>query len=308
MSDPIQNRYDFVLLFDVLDGNPNGDPDAGNLPRIDPETGHGLVTDVCLKRKIRNRVQLTQREPNGQPKPGYDIFIQEGAILNDVMVAIGSATPDLGTPDKAPTAEQLKGIKDRTERLCKTFFDIRTFGAVLTTNAKGKSKTDYSGGQVRGPIQFTFARSVDPIVTLEHSITRMAATAQAAGPGAPKTMGRKNTVPYGLYKAHGFIVPSFAARSWFHEKDLKVFWDALKMMFVDDPSAARGTMTVRRIIVFKHASPLGNAQAADLFKRVKVTRKDETKPARDYADYDVTVNEKDLPAGVTLVPESELGK
>lgn len=296
----IQNRYDFVLLFDVLDGNPNGDPDAGNLPRIDPETGHGLVTDVCLKRKIRNRIQLTQRLANGQPVPGYDIFIQEGAILNDVMVATGSAAPDLGTPAKAPMAEQLKGIKDRTERLCKTFFDIRTFGAVLTTNARGESKTDYSGGQVRGPVQFTFARSIDPIVTLEHSITRMAATAQAAGPGTPKTMGRKNTVPYGLYKAHGFVVPSFAARTGFTEKDLNVFWDAVKMMFADDPSAAHGTMTVRKLIVFKHESPLGNAQAADLFKRVTAKRKDETKPARDYADYEVTVDKTKRPDGIEV--------
>lgn len=299
MSTPIKNRYDFVLLFDVLDGNPNGDPDAGNLPRLDPETGHGLVTDVCLKRKIRNRVQLTQQE-NNQPKPGYGIFIQEGAILNDVMVATGSAAPDLGTPDKAPAAEQLKGIKDRTERLCKTFFDIRTFGAVLTTNAKGKTKTDYSGGQVRGPVQFTFARSVDPIVTLEHAITRMAATAQATGTGAPKTMGRKNTVPYGLYAAHGFIVPSFAARTGFTEEDLKVFWDAVKMMFVDDPSAARGTMTVRKIIVFKHESSLGNAQAADLFHLVKAKRKDPTKPARAYADYEVTVDKAKCPDGIEV--------
>ena len=309
----IQNRYDFVLLFDVLDGNPNGDPDAGNLPRIDPETGHGLVTDVCLKRKIRNRVQLTQKEEDGRQKFGYDIFIQEKAILNNVMVATGTEHPDpadpsqilpeLGTPDSAKGDAKAKGVQDRTARMCKTFFDIRTFGAVLTTKPKAKNRLDYTGGQVRGPIQFTFARSVDPIVTLEHSITRMAvATEEEAEKqsGDNRTMGRKNTVPYGLYKAHGFIVPSFAARTGFSEEDLKVFWDAVKMMFVDDPSAARGTMTVRKLIVFKHDSALGNAQAAELFERVTVKRKDPAKPARAYVDYTVSVDKADLPAGIEV--------
>lgn len=292
MSDSIKSRYDFVLLFDVLDGNPNGDPDAGNLPRIDPETGHGLVTDVCLKRKIRNRVQLTKAG-----KPGYDIFIQENAVLNDTII---QTCKGLGSAKKG------EGIQPRANKMCQTFYDIRTFGAVLTTDAKD-NKLFYNCGQVRGPIQFTFARSVDPIVTLEHSITRMAVT-NVKDKEKERTMGRKNTVPYGLYKAHGFIVPSFAERTGFTEEDLKVFWDAVKMMFVDDPSAARGTMTVRRIIVFKHASALGDAQAAELFERVKVARKEATKPAREYADYEVTVDEKDLPAGITLVPESELGK
>ncbi len=293
MSDPIKNRYDFVLLFDVLDGNPNGDPDAGNLPRIDPETGHGLVTDVCLKRKIRNRVQLTQTN-----KPGYAIFIQENAVLNDVII---QTCQGLGSSKKG------EGVQTRADKMCQTFFDIRTFGAVLTTDAKDDKKLIYNCGQVRGPVQFTFARSIDPIVTLEHSITRMAVT-NAKDKEKERTMGRKNTVPYGLYAAHGFIVPSFAARTGFSEEDLKVFWDAVKMMFVDDPSAARGTMTVRKIVVFKHDSALGNAQAAELFARVKAVRKDPTKPARDYADYEVTVDDKDLPAGITIVPESELGK
>lgn len=306
MSDPIKNRYDFVLLFDVLDGNPNGDPDADNMPRIDPDTNQGLVTDVCLKRKIRNRVQLTQ---NG--KPGYDIFIREKAVLNEIIQQVCENLKDEKVEDgeqpPATTKKKDKNTKktvnkevERAALMCQTFFDVRTFGAVLSTG-------ELSGGQVRGPVQFTFARSIDPIYSQSHAITRMAVT-NAKDKEKERTMGRKNTVPYGLYKAHGFIVPSFAARTGFSEEDLNVFWNALKMMFVDDPSAARGTMTVRKIIVFKHESSLGNAQAAELFERVNVKRKDETKPAREYADYEVTVDDKDLPAGITLAPESELGK
>lgn len=288
MSDPIKNRYDFVLFFDVLDGNPNGDPDAGNLPRVDPETGHGLVSDVCLKRKIRNRIQLAKAR-----EPGYAIFIRENAVLNDTMVA---TCEGLGSKDKDPEAAKKK--QSRTELMCKTFFDIRTFGAVLTTDAKGKDKLDYTGGQVRGPVQFTFARSIDPIATLEHSITRMAVT-NAKDAEKERTMGRKNTVPYGLYRAHGYVIPAFAARTGFSEADLSAFWEAVKMMFNDDASAAHGTMAVRKLVVFKHDSALGNAPAIDLFERVKATKKVEG-PARAFADYEISVNEEGLPGGVEV--------
>lgn len=288
MSDPIKHRYDFVLFFDVLDGNPNGDPDAGNLPRVDPETGHGLVSDVCLKRKIRNRIQLAKAG-----EFGYDIFIRENAVLNDTMVA---ACEGLGSKEKDPEAAKKK--QSRTERMCQTFFDIRTFGAVLTTDAKGKDKLDYTGGQVRGPVQFTFARSIDPIATLEHSITRMAVT-NAKDAEKERTMGRKNTVPYGLYRAHGYVIPAFAERTGFSEADLTVFWDAVKMMFNDDASAARGTMAVRELVVFKHDSALGNAPAIDLFERVQATKKVEG-PARAFADYGISVDEEGLPAGVEV--------
>lgn len=289
MSDPIKNRYDFVLFFDVLDGNPNGDPDAGNLPRIDPETGHGLVSDVCLKRKIRNRIQLAKAGA-----PGYDIFIRENAVLNDIQA---ETCQGLGSKDKEPEGAQKK--LSRTARMCAAFFDIRTFGAVLTTDAKGKDNLDYTGGQVRGPVQFTFARSIDPIVTQEHSITRMAVT-KAADAVKERTMGRKNTVPYGLYRAHGFIVPSFAARTGFSEEDLAAFWEALRMMFNEDPSAARGTMAVRRIVIFKHDSALGNAPAVELFDRVKAHKVIDG-PARAFADYAIDVDADNLPAGVTLL-------
>ena len=305
MSDPIKNRYDFVLLFDVTDGNPNGDPDADNMPRIDPDTNQGLVTDVCLKRKIRNRIQLTQ-----VGKSGYDIFIREKVVLNEIIQKVCEDLKDEKVEDNegsSSTKRKGKGSKtsvnkeiERAALMCKTFFDVRAFGAVLSTG-------ELSSGQVRGPVQFTFARSVDPIYPQEHSITRMAVTKEEDR-AKERTMGRKYTVPYGLYRAHGFIVPSFAARTGFSEEDLKVFWEAVRMMFADDPSAARGTMTVRRLIVFRHDSALGNAQAAELFERVKVARKDPAAPARAYTDYVVDVDETGLPEGVTIVPEGELGK
>ena len=305
MSDPIKNRYDFVLLFDVTDGNPNGDPDADNMPRIDPDTNQGLVTDVCLKRKIRNRVQLIKAGESG-----YDIFIREKVVLNEIIQKVCEDLKDEKAEDNegsSSTKRKGKGSKtsvnkeiERAALMCKTFFDVRAFGAVLSTG-------ELSSGQVRGPVQFTFARSVDPIYPQEHSITRMAVTKEEDR-AKERTMGRKYTVPYGLYRAHGFIVPSFAARTGFSEEDLKVFWEAVRMMFADDPSAARGTMTVRKLIVFRHDSALGNAQAAELFERVRIARKDPAAPARAYTDYVVDVDETGLPEGVTIVPEGELGK
>lgn len=278
----ITNRYDFVLLFDVKDGNPNGDPDAGNLPRVDPETGNGLVTDVCIKRKVRNFVQLEK----GAEK-GYDIFIKEKAILNNLI-------DEAHEQDGVKTKE--KGEKTETARqfMCSKYFDVRTFGAVMST---GKN-----AGQVRGPIQFTFARSIDQVVPLEHSITRMAVTTPAEAEkqeGDNRTMGRKFTVPYGLYRCHGFVSAPLAAQTGFSEDDLTLFWNALLMMFEHDHSAARGQMATRKLIVFKHNSVMGNHPAHVLFDKVKIAA--QQKPARDFSDYAVIVpSEADMPEGVTL--------
>lgn len=294
----IANRYDFVLLFDVQDGNPNGDPDAGNLPRVDPETGHGIVTDVCLKRKIRNYVAIAK-----QGAPGFDIFIKEKAILN---LAIERAHELVGTELGTDGEESgKKGKSKKTKaggaaveaaraKMCELFFDVRTFGAVMSTGA--------NAGQVRGPVQITFGRSVDPILTLEHSITRMAvATEEEAEKqgGDNRTMGRKNTVPYGLYRSHGFISPAFAGQTGFSEEDLDLTWKALQVMFEHDRSAARGLMTTRALVVFKHDSALGNARASDLFDRV-VARRTTTGPARAFSDYEVVVRSETLPAGVEI--------
>ncbi|MFH1024929.1 MAG: type I-C CRISPR-associated protein Cas7/Csd2 [Planctomycetota bacterium] len=272
MGESIKNRYDFVYLFDVQDGNPNGDPDAGNLPRVDAETGCGLVTDVCLKRKVRNYVLLTKNA-----KPPFDIFVKEKAILNDAI--------DLAHEQESVKSKE-KGEKTEAARkwMCEKFYDIRTFGAVLSV---GKN-----AGQVRGPVQMTFGRSVDPIVALEHTITRMAVTTKEEAEkqsGDNRTMGRKNTVPYGLYKSFGFISAHLAVQTGFGEEDLKLFWEALKNMFEHDRSAARGFMNARRTVVFKHATALGNAQAHDLFDLVKVERAgDASKPVRAFSDYKVT--------------------
>ena len=276
----LKNRIDFVYIFDVQDGNPNGDPDAGNLPRVDAETGMGLVTDVCLKRKVRNYVQVAKGCAEG-----YDIFIKEKAILNKSIDAAHEEDSVKKATDKTSAARDI---------MCKKYFDIRTFGAVMST---GKN-----AGQVRGPIQFTFARSIDSIAATEHSITRMAvATEKEADKqsGDNRTMGRKATVPYGLYVCHGFISANLAQQTGFTEEDLALFWEALKNMFDVDRSAARGLMSAQKLIVFKHDSMLGNAPANKLFDLVKVQKKCDGAP-RKFADYEVTIDRDNLPAGVTI--------
>lgn len=276
----LKNRIDFVYIFDVQDGNPNGDPDAGNLPRVDAETGMGLVTDVCLKRKVRNYVQTAKGQANG-----YDIFIKEKAVLNTLI-------------DKAHDDSEVKAAKDKTEAarmfMCKNYYDIRTFGAVMST---GKN-----AGQVRGAIQLTFARSVDTIATAEHSITRMAVATEKEAEkqgGDNRTMGRKATVPYGLYVCHGFVSAYLAQQTGFSEEDLELFWDALKNMFDVDRSAARGLMSAQKLIVFKHDSVLGNAPANKLFDLVKVEKVCDGAP-RSFSDYTVTIDKAGLPANVTV--------
>jgi CRISPR-associated protein Csd2 len=296
----LKHRYDFVLVFDVMDGNPNGDPDAGNLPRIDPETGNGIVTDVCLKRKVRNFVQLRK---NGSD--GYEIFVMEKAVLNRLIEGTYQALNiDLESTPKDESdgkKRKVKGVGQGSEvskaraEMCRRYFDIRTFGAVLSTGA--------NAGQVRGPVQLTFARSADSVVTLEHSITRMAVATEAEAEkqsGDNRTMGRKNTVPYGVYVAHGFVSAYLAAQTGFSEADLDLLWEALANMFEHDRSAARGLMSTRKLIVFEHENALGCAHAHDLFDRVKIRRSDEFRPARAYNDYEVTMNEADLPKGVTI--------
>lgn len=279
----LKNRIDFVYIFDVQDGNPNGDPDAGNLPRVDAETGMGLVTDVCLKRKVRNYVQVAK-----QLADGYDIFIKEKAVLNTL---IDAAHED----ESVKKAEEKDKANAARDIMCKKYYDIRTFGALMTT---GKN-----AGQVRGPIQMTFARSVDPITASEHSITRMAVATEKEAEkqkGDNRTMGRKATVPYGLYVCHGFISANLAQQSGFSQEDLDLFFEALKNMFDVDRSAARGLMSAQRLIAFKHDSVLGNAPANKLFDLVKVERKDKTIPARSFADYEVSIDKEHLPSGVTI--------
>lgn len=287
----LANRYDFVLLFDVKDGNPNGDPDAGNLPRLDAESGHGLVTDVSLKRKVRNFVSLVKNDT-----PPYDIYVKEKAILvqahEKAYIAIGAEDALKGEDKKR------KGSGDTVDLarkwMCQNFFDVRSFGAVMSLGI--------NCGQVRGPVQLTFARSVAPIVALEHSITRMAVATEAEAEkqqGDNRTMGRKHTVPYGVYMAHGFVSSFLAKQTGFGEEDLELLWQALENMFEHDRSAARGEMATRGLYVFKHDSELGNAPAHELFKRVSA--KPTTEIPRDFEDYEVTVNDTNLPTGVTLI-------
>ncbi len=308
MSTPVTNRCEFVLFFDVANGNPNGDPDAGNMPRLDPETSHGLVSDVALKRKVRNYVSLAKGD-----KPGFEIYITEGSTLNNQHKRAWAAVMPNVTKDgefkKLPKDQQKS--RELTAWMCANFWDIRTFGAVMSTGV--------NAGQVRGPVQFTFARSVDPILPLEISITRMAATTERdAEDKGGQTMGRKHIVPYGLYRAHGFISAPLASHpvkgTGFSEDDLELLWQALTQMFDHDRSAARGEMATRRLIVFRHKSALGNAQAQALFDRVKAWRvhervrqpvgsaaTDNWPPARRWADYAVTVDTEGLPAGITMI-------
>lgn len=276
----LNKRIDFVYIFDVQDGNPNGDPDAGNLPRVDAETGMGLVTDVCLKRKVRNYVQVAKGLSEG-----YDIFIKEKAVLNTLI-------------EKAHDNSDVKVAKDKTAAarmyMCKNYYDIRTFGAVMST---GKN-----AGQVRGAVQMTFARTVDPIASSEHSITRMAVATEKEAEkqsGDNRTMGRKATVPYGLYVCHGFISANLAKQTGFTEEDLELFWDALKNMFDVDRSAARGLMSAQKLIVFRHESALGNAPANKLFDLVNIKKNCDGAP-RSFSDYTVTIHEENLPKGVSV--------
>jgi CRISPR-associated protein Csd2 len=278
----IRHRYEFVYLFDVSNGNPNGDPDAGNLPRLDPETNQGLVTDVCLKRKVRNLVQM---EKDGRPP--FEIYMAERGILNNqhkrAYEALGISYEKKEDYKRLPKDEQKS--RELTAWMCANFYDIRTFGAVMSTG--------YNAGQVRGPVQLAFARSIESVVPLEVSITRMAATTEedAAGKGDIRTMGRKHIIPYGLYRAHGFVSAKLAERTGFSDEDLELFWYALQTMLDHDRSAARGEMAARRLVVFRHESALGNAPAHKLFDLVQVRRRDddEAAPARRYGDYQVSV-------------------
>ena len=303
MSEPIKNRYEFVVLFDVENGNPNGDPDAGNMPRVDPETGLGIVTDVCLKRKIRNYVETVKED-----QPGYRIYIKDGVPLNrsdsegflavDIPNASGIKPDELKKAIKAKKADGMDVDLIVKDWMCQNFYDIRTFGAVMTTMVKGALNC----GQVRGPVQLGFARSIEPVVPQEVTITRVAITTEADAEKKGTEMGRKYIVPYGLYRCEGYVSANLARKTTgFSEEDLQLLWDAIYNMFEYDHSAARGKMAVRELIIFKHDSELGCAPAWKLFETVKVARvnPNDTMPARSYQDYTVSVDEEALPAGIT---------
>ena len=296
MSEVIKNRYEFVILFDVENGNPNGDPDAGNMPRVDPETGYGLVTDVCLKRKIRNYVETAKEN-----EKGYRIYIKDGVPLNRSDL---EAYADLGVDEKTiKDAKKKDSTLDERVRdfMCQNFYDIRTFGAVMTTFVKAALNC----GQVRGPVQLGFARSVEPVVPQEVTITRVAITTEADAEKKGTEMGRKHIIPYGLYRAEGYVSANLARKATgFSEEDLALLWEAIINMFEHDHSASRGKMAVRELIVFKHDSELGNAPSYKLFDTVTVTRnqngtQDEHIPARCYADYEVHIDEAAIPEHVT---------
>ncbi len=286
MTTPIKNRYEFVLLYDVENGNPNGDPDAGNMPRIDPETGYGIVTDVCIKRKVRNFAELVKGD-----ETGYRIYVKEGIPLNknhaEAYVAIGAKSKD-----KVSTTQ----VNEARQWMCANFFDVRTFGAVMSTGD--------NCGQVRGPIQINFSRSIDPIVQQEVTITRQTVT-KIEDAEKERTMGRKHLVPYGLYRAEGYISAKLAndetKGTGFSEEDLELFWDALVNMFEHDHSAARGKMATRKLVIFKHDSELGNAPSHLLFDLIKVGKTGTATPPRAFADYVVSIDTSSVPDGVTLI-------
>lgn len=295
MSEPIKNRYDFVLYFDVENGNPNGDPDAGNMPRVNPESGMGLVTDVCLKRKIRNYIEATR--PN---ESGYEIYIKDEVPLN---ASDRRALAEFGLTDDAKEIKKMKKADPELDGkirdfMCRTYFDIRTFGAVMTTFVKG----NLNCGQVRGPVQLTFAQSVDPIIPQEITITRVAITTEEDADRKGTEMGRKYIVPYGLYRAEGFVSANLAQRvTGFSEDDLQILWEAIINMFDHDHSAARGKMALRSFIVFKHENELGNAPSWKLFDAVSTQKREGVEVPTSFKDYEpIVIDEAAIPEGVTV--------
>lgn len=294
MSEPIKTRYEFTILFDVENGNPNGDPDAGNMPRVDPETGYGLVTDVCLKRKIRNCIETICED-----KPGYRIYVKEGVPLQR---SDNEALSYVGIDEKTDVKKMKKDDSELDRKICdfmcRNFFDIRTFGAVMTTFVKSALNC----GQVRGPVQLGFARSIDPIVTQEVTITRVAITTEKDAENKNTEMGRKYIIPYALYRVDGYVSANLARKvTGFSEDDLQLLWKAIINMFEYDRSAARGNMAVRELIVFKHESELGNAPAYKLFDTIHVQKKEGVVAPRSYMDYDVTIDEAKMPERVTCI-------
>lgn len=294
MSNPIENRYEFVLYFDVENGNPNGDPDAGNMPRINPETGLGFVTDVCLKRKIRNYVELVK-----EGEPGFDVYVRQGAVLNRVdsqaLEALGIDSSKIKSLKKSDPELDFK-IRDY---MCAAYYDIRTFGAVMTTF----SKNGLNCGQVRGPVQMTFAQSLDPVIPQDVSITRVAKTTEADAEKAGAQMGTKYVIPYALYRCEGFVSANLAKKTTgFSDEDLELLWSAILNMFEHDHSAARGKMSVRALVVFKHDSELGNAPSSKLFDAVGTHLKDALDSPRGFGDYEpIVVDESQIPEGVTVI-------